>query len=192
MFWYIVRLIAGFSLKQFAPGFAPPPKTIGFKTIESNRKISITKEICITIDPPKIPGRKPDSEAGCIFENFTLKQGNSLKPWRQVPVIMECHYPPPPGFSCDSSCSFVIGQFRWTSSHTHLLLGWSVWQKPKYKFCVIMLITHVSTLLRWDVKWFNFCQPTLLDQECLSIWPQPYTYSFAGVSLFKLDAMQSW
>ena len=26
-----------------------------------------------------------------------------------------------------------------------------------------MLITHVSTLLRWDVKWFNFCQPTLLD-----------------------------
>ena len=29
--------------------------------------------------PEKIPGRKPDSEAGCIFENFTPKQGNSLK-----------------------------------------------------------------------------------------------------------------
>ena len=28
-----------------------------------------------------------------------------------------------------------------------------------------MLITHVSTLLRWDVKWFNFCQPTLLVQQ---------------------------
>ena len=32
------------------------------------------------ISPPeKIPGRKPDSEAGCIFEYFTPKQGNSLK-----------------------------------------------------------------------------------------------------------------
>ena len=29
--------------------------------------------------PQKIAGRKPDSEAGCIFENFTPKQGNSLK-----------------------------------------------------------------------------------------------------------------
>ena len=28
---------------------------------------------------------------------------------------------------------------------------------------MIMLITHVSTLLRWDVKWLNFCPPTLLD-----------------------------
>ena len=27
----------------------------------------------------KIPGRKSDSEAGCIFENFTPEQGNSLK-----------------------------------------------------------------------------------------------------------------
>ena len=75
-------------------------------------------------------------------------------------------------FSCDFSCSFVIGQFQWTSSRTHLL-GWNVWQKPKYKFCVIMLITHISTLLRWDVKWFNFSQPTLLGQQCASIWPQP-------------------
>ena len=58
-------------------------------------------------------------------------------------------------FSCDSSCSFAIGQFRWTSSRTHLL-DKNVWQKPKYKFCVIMLITHVSTLLRWDVKWLTF------------------------------------
>ena len=82
-------------------------------------------------------------------------------------------------FSYNSSCSFVIGQFPWTSSRTHLL-GWKVWQKPKYKFYVIMLITHVSTLLRWDVKWFNFCQPTLLDQQCVSIWPQPYiTFLFS-------------
>ena len=36
--------------------------------------------MCITIDPPeKIPGGKPESEVGCIFENFPLKQGNSLK-----------------------------------------------------------------------------------------------------------------
>ena len=63
-------------------------------------------------------------------------------------------------FSCDLSCSFVIGQFQWTSSRTHLL-GWNFWQKPKYKFCVI----NVSILLRWDVKRFNFCQPTLLDQQ---------------------------
>ena len=39
-------------------------------------------------------------------------------------------------FSCDSSCSFAIGQFPWTSSDKHLLC-WNVWQKPKYKFCVI-------------------------------------------------------
>ena len=37
---------------------------------------------------------------------------------------------------------------------------------------MIMLITHVSTLLRWDVKWFNFCPSTLLDQRLL-ILPQP-------------------
>ena len=73
--------------------FAPPQKTIGFKTIENNRKISIVKEICITIAPQIILGKKPDSEAGCIFANFTQKQSNSLKTWRQVPVIMECHYP---------------------------------------------------------------------------------------------------
>ena len=48
-------------------------------------------------------------------------------------------------YSCNSSCSFVIDQFRWTSSRTHL--------KPKYKFCMILLTTRVSTLLRWDVKW---------------------------------------
>ena len=29
----------------------------------------------------------------------------------------------------------------------------------------IILITHVSTLLRWDVKWFDICLPTLLDQQ---------------------------
>ena len=37
----------------------------------------------------------------------------------------------------------------------------------------IMLIIHVSTLLRWDVKWLNVCPPALLDQQYLSIWPQP-------------------
>ena len=36
-----------------------------------------------------------------------------------------------------------------------------------------MSVTHVYTLLRWDVKWFNFCQHTLLAQQCVSIWPQP-------------------
>ena len=39
----------------------------------------------------------------------------------------------------------------------------------------LFFITHVSILLRWDVKWFNFRPPTLLDQQCSSIWPQPKT-----------------
>ena len=70
-----------------------PPK----KWFENNRKISITKEICITIDTPeKIPERKSDSEAGCIFENFTPKQGNSLKILAAgTHNHLECHYPPP-------------------------------------------------------------------------------------------------
>ena len=57
--------------------FAPPPK---YNWFENNRKINITKEICITIYSTwKIPERKSDSETGSIFENFTRKQGNSLK-----------------------------------------------------------------------------------------------------------------
>ena len=76
MFRYIALLTAVFSLKQFAPGICPSLQKNWF---ENNRKISITKEICITIDPPeKIPERKSDSEAGYIFENFTPKQGNPL------------------------------------------------------------------------------------------------------------------
>ena len=66
------------SLKQFALGICPSPQKTWF---ENNRKLA-TKEICITIDSPlgtEIPERKPDSEAGCIFENFTPKQGDSLK-----------------------------------------------------------------------------------------------------------------
>ena len=49
--------------------FAPPPKTIGLKTIENNRKISITKEICITIDSQK---KSPE-------ESQTPRQGVYLK-----------------------------------------------------------------------------------------------------------------
>ena len=33
----------------------------------------------INSPPKKILGRKPDSEAVCTLENFTPKQGNSLK-----------------------------------------------------------------------------------------------------------------
>ena len=33
----------------------------------------------MTIDSPPKKIRKPDSEAGSIFENFTPKRGNSLK-----------------------------------------------------------------------------------------------------------------
>ena len=64
-------------LKQFAPGICPSQK-IGLKTI---KKISITKNLHDNrfLSKKKIPGRKPDSEAGCIFENFTPKQGNLLK-----------------------------------------------------------------------------------------------------------------
>ena len=52
----------------FPQAICPSPKTIGFKTIENNRKISITKEICITIDPQK------SSE-----ESQTPRQGVCLK-----------------------------------------------------------------------------------------------------------------
>ena len=78
-FYVLIHCSADCACWLFPQAICPSPKTIGFKTIENNRKISITKEICITIDPQKIPGRKPDSKAGCIFENFTPKQGNSLK-----------------------------------------------------------------------------------------------------------------
>ena len=64
-------MTAGFPLKQFAP---PPSRKRLFK---NNRKISIT--IDFAPPPEKIPGRKADSEAGCIFENFTPKRGNSFK-----------------------------------------------------------------------------------------------------------------
>ena len=80
-------------LQAICPGNLPLSQKIGFKTTENNRKISITID-----SPKKIPGRKPDSEAGCIFENFTPKQGNSLKilaaGTRKHGVSL---FPPPPG-----------------------------------------------------------------------------------------------
>ena len=92
-------------LKQFAQGICLSQK-IGWKTIE---KISITNKICMTIDsPPKIPVRKPDSEVGCIFENFTPKQGNSLKI-----LVAGTHNhgvslpPPPPPPEAIQKCTFV-------------------------------------------------------------------------------------
>ena len=85
-------MTAGFSLKP-----CPSPKNIALKTIENNRKISITKEICMTKDSPKkVPRRKPNSEAGCIFENFTLKQGNSLKLLAAGTRNHGVSLPPPP------------------------------------------------------------------------------------------------
>ena len=71
---------------------------------------------------------------------------------------------------------------------------------------MIMLITHVSILLRWDVKWFNFCQPTLLDQqfrqfdpslklqnekEC-KIWSQMSYYVILNVSWELNDSLRVW
>ena len=42
---------------------------------------------------------------------------------------------------------------------------------------VQILYDHVDhthfTLLGWDVKWFFFCLPTMLDQQCSSVWPKP-------------------
>ena len=107
-------------LKQFAPGICPS-QTIGLKTIE---KISITKEICMTIDssPKKIPGRKTDSEAGCIFENLTPKQDNSLKILAAGARNHGVSLPTPPGISvfqrqlycwmqnCFSACILFIIQ----------------------------------------------------------------------------------
>ena len=85
------------SLKQFAAGICLSPQKTWF---ENNRKISITKEICITIDSPqKIPERKSDSEAGCIFENFTPKQGDSLKILAAGTRNHGVSLPPPPRVS---------------------------------------------------------------------------------------------
>ena len=46
--------------------------------------------------PKKIPGRKPDSEAGCIFENFAPKQDNSLKILAAGTRNHGVSLPPPP------------------------------------------------------------------------------------------------
>ena len=32
-----------------------------------------------------------------------------------------------------------------------------------------MSVTHIYTPLRWGVKWFNFCQHTLLGQQCVNL-----------------------
>ena len=84
--------------QAICPGNLPLPQKNWF---ENNRKISITKEICITIDSPdKIPERKSNTEAVCIFKNFTPKQGNSLKilaaGTRNDGMLLP---PPPPRFS---------------------------------------------------------------------------------------------
>ena len=53
----------------------------------------------MTVDfapPRKIPERKPNSEAGCIFENFTPKQGNSLKILVAGTHNHKVSLPPPP------------------------------------------------------------------------------------------------
>ena len=67
-----------FSVKQFAPGIYLSLQKNWF---ENNRKNSITKNLHNNRFPPpqKLPERKSDSEAGCIFENFTPRQGDSLK-----------------------------------------------------------------------------------------------------------------
>ena len=63
----------------------------------------------------------------CSFLIFHELESTDISNPQQLPATGRHVY------SCDSSCLFVIGQFRWTSSRTHLL-GWNVWQKPKYKF----------------------------------------------------------
>ena len=57
--------------------------------------------------------------------------------------------------------------------HAHICWAEMFDRNQNTNFVRSCLITHVSTLLSWDVKWSNFCQPTLLDQQCSSIWPQP-------------------
>ena len=102
----------------FPQAICPSPQKIALKTIENNRKISITKEICITIDSPKkVPRRKPDSEAGCIFENFTSKQGNSLKILTAGTRNHGVSLPPPPGgfrkhYSTDTCLSYLTDRLR--------------------------------------------------------------------------------
>ena len=51
---------------------------------------------------------------------------------------------------CDKSFSVHV------NISINKFVGPNVSQKPEQKFCIIMLITHVSILLTWDVRWFNF------------------------------------
>ena len=92
----LFRWLLSFSSSNLPREFVPPPKN----WFENNRKISITKEMFITIDSPeKIPERrKSDSEAGCIFQNFTPKQGNSLKILATGTRNHGVSLPPPRGF----------------------------------------------------------------------------------------------
>ena len=68
VFWCIVRLTPGF------PSSSLPPKIL----LKHNRKISITKEICITIDSP-------------LKKFLEERKADSLK---ILVAGTECHYPP--------------------------------------------------------------------------------------------------
>ena len=71
----------------------PPPKKKNWS--KNNRKISITKEICITIDSPKKSLEESQTPRQVVYLKISLRNRVNLwNFWRQVPVIMECHSPP--------------------------------------------------------------------------------------------------
>ena len=148
----------------FPQAICPSPQKIALKTIENNRKIGITKEICITIDSPKkVPRRKPDSEAGCIFENFTPKQGNSLKILAAGTRNHGVSLSPPSGYlsSSDVSEVFVSGVsslciFLYNELFEFLFVMFN--QKRDFSFCET-LITIKSDVIFPFVILISRCGP---------------------------------
>ena len=113
----------------FSQAICPPSK----KWFENNRKISITKEICITIDPPKKFPEESQTPRQGVYLKISLRNRVTLsKFWRQVPVIMECHYPPPLRAHFFLDCSYFKQNFL------------SLWRNLKLKITVFSQADGVS------------------------------------------------
>ena len=134
--------------QAICPVNLPLPQKNWFK---NNRKISITKEICITIDSPrkKIPERKSDSEAGCIVENFTLKQGNSSRLLAAGTRNHGVSLPLPPGPRCHDSK--WVRYFRYVCGFSHSgktkQSSFAVFQDHERPFWQKILVKPVTLLL---------------------------------------------
>ena len=71
-----------------------------------------------------------------------------------------------PVYGFFSSAATRVARFG-ERHHAHTFVGLKCLTETKRQ----ILYDHVSTLLRWDVQ---LRQPTLLDQQYSSVWPQPY------------------